>query len=185
MAKGLREAILWKFGPYRFSPGNTDDRGHRRRIELAIRSVEYVLPFWRESWPTDDTPSRILQEVRAVIKGEVDRETADKDFNRYWEYAEELTNETNNIAGVVGLAAANALSLAITDGFADGHEIDLEKLDNDQFTSNDVHFFAAAVFAGGPVYGISIAPHSDNEKRQQFWIWWLTEAVPAAFESVQ
>ncbi|HBE21460.1 MAG TPA: hypothetical protein DDW51_28675 [Cyanobacteria bacterium UBA11367] len=52
------------------------------------------------------------------------------------------------------------------------------------YKGNNASFFAACAYANGPVWQIK-SGKSDSTKRQEFWEWWLTQAVPAAWEAVR
>src|SRR5262249_9428854 len=181
---GYRQAIFWEFGPYRFAPRNTDLSGHLRRVNLAVITVEQVLPLWKKCWPDDPLPATVLKESLQVLNERPGKSTVLRKINRYWDQVENLMNETNNIVGAVGFAAIRTLSLALTDGFTTGLEIDFNRRDSHEFTSNNTEFYAAAAYAGGPVYSIRAAPESDANKREGFWQWWLGQAVPTAWSTV-
>lgn len=180
---GYREAIYSALGPYAGADGNSDNSGHLKRVFLATIAVSRVLPLWQQTWPEDETVQCILAKVNHIMSKpqEVDEEAMDEEIEHLWEYTTELTDETREIGGIVGMAAVAALSLAQWDGFMEEEEIDLERTDSDDFMLNDGHFYAASAYAGGPPYPIALAEQSSPTKRQEFWQWWLTSAVPAAW----
>jgi hypothetical protein len=169
-------------GPYLFAEGNQDYSGYQQRVMLACRSVNHVSSFWREAWPDDDTISRILADVHGLLqepcKSIAERESMDSQVQELWAKVTELTDESRDTRGIVGMAAVSLLSLALWDGFMVEDDIDLERQDSDDFMLNDVHFYAAAAYAGGPPYGIALAGSADDERRLEFWSWWLNTAVP-------
>jgi hypothetical protein len=183
---GFREAIFWEFGPYRFSPGNEDASGHLRRVALAVTTVDHVLPIWKALFNEDTVPSKAIEESKRIVRQKNPRRSAaaiSKKINAYWEHVEDLMMKTDRIEGAVGFAAVRALSLALSDGFTNDQEIDFDRLDSDEFTSNNTEFFAAAAYARGPVYPIRAAPASDPKMRKEFWEWWLRVAVPEAWNA--
>lgn len=183
MNLGYREAIYSALGPSALGSDNSDDSGHLRRVFLATLAVSHVLPLWQQAWPQDQTVQCILAKVNYIMSKpqEVDEEAMDEEIEELWDYTTELTNETRELGGVVGMAAVAALSLALWDGFMEEEEIDLERSDSDDFMLNDCHFYAASAYAAGPPYPIALAEQSSPTKRQKFWEWWLTSAVPAAW----
>ncbi len=183
---GHREAIYWAFGPPRFAPNNKDDSGYLRRMTLATQTVHHVLSIWETAWPDEPLIQQILAKIQETIATPPEahnRDALDQDIQDIWVHVTELTDSTREIAGVVGMAAVGAYSLAVWDGFAGEDEIDIERQDSDDFMTCDLHFYAAAAYADGPPYPIALASESDASKRHAFWEWWLTEAVPHTWSS--
>ena len=179
---GYREAIYHAFGPHLFDNGH--QIGHKRRIALAHLAVSRVLPLRQSAWPKNDTVPRMIRQVEKIMNAPVsaiERDALGEEVEALWEYVTELTDETRNIAGVVGMAAVEMLSLALWDGFTEWDGIDCKRDDSHDFMDNDVHFYAATAYANGPPYAIALSSDSSPDKRQEFWEWWLTEAVPAAW----
>jgi len=184
---GFRELIYQAMGPFRFEPNNRDDSGHNRRVILAKSVVLRVLPLWEEVWPEDMTVTAVLDRIDQVMVDPPDdagRDLVDKEISDLWDFVVELTDETREIAGVVGMAAIAAFSLSVWDGFMWEEQVDIDRYDSDDFMLNDVHFYAAAAFAGGPPYPIALALNPSSSARKEFWKWWLTEVVPSAWEAV-
>jgi hypothetical protein len=185
---GHREAIYWAFGPQRFALGNKDDSGYIRRMSLASQTILHILPIWETTWPENPLIQQILSKIQQTTNlhpDKHDRNVLDKEIHNLWLHVTELTDSTREIAGVVGMAAVGVYSLAVWDGFTGEDEFDLQRQDSDDFMTCDLHFYAAAAYANGPPYPIALASESDAEKRQTFWNWWLTQAVPEAWSSWQ
>lgn len=184
---GYREAIYSLMGPYRFLEGNSDEIGYRRRVTLAVIAVSKVALLWKSIWPKDDTVETTLsaaQDIMYKTPYEIDSSSIAAEIERLWNYTTELTDDTREIAGVVGMAAVRTLSLALWDGYMSDEGIDFERTDDIDFMFNDMHFYAATAYADGPPYPIALASTSNPTKRQEFWEWWITTAVPTAWESV-
>lgn len=175
---GYREAIYLTLGPYLFSQTN-DNSGYLRRIRLAKASILFVLPVWNHVWPQDNRIEYILQQIDVVSQSRktIDEHKISHEIEQLWAEITELTNDTRNIAGVVGMAAVSAYSLALWDGFNESGDIDYQRSDSSDFMLNDVHFYASTVYAEGPPYPIALASNPNNTKRRQFWTWWLQEAL--------
>lgn len=175
---GHREAIYWVLGHYLFSQAH-DHSGYLRRIRLAKTSIVFVLPAWNNVWPQDNTIEYILHQIEMVSQSRktIDERKIAHEIEQLWEQVTELTNNTRNIAGVVGMAAVSAYSLALWDGFSESDDIDYQRPDSSDFMLNDVHFYASTVYADGPPYPIALASKPNNIKRREFWIWWLREAI--------
>jgi hypothetical protein len=185
---GYREAVNLAMGPKYFETVVKDISGYKRRVKLALLSVTQVKELWHKAWPEDNTIQYIINKIKELIinfpRNKIDQEKVVKDIDRLWEYTVGLTDKTRNIAGVAGMAAVEAYSLAYCDDFMSEDYIDYNISDSDDFMLNDVHFYASSVFADGPPYSIALAPASDPIKRKEFWEWWLKEAVPSAWNTV-
>lgn len=163
---------------------NIKTAGHRRRSCLAILAIRNVLPIWKQEFPNDKMPEHILSEAQKVINRLGSAGAALKGFDDYWEYAEEVASHSKSMAIAVGYGAALALLTAIDDENFSPDEINVHLTDSQEFDCNDASFFAAVAYANGPCWDIVANPKPDSAKRRQFWEWWLTKAVPAAWQSV-
>jgi hypothetical protein len=186
---GYRQAIGRACGPHRDSglPGSV--AAHRRRARLAILTVRRVLPLWEACFPGDERSRRILEMAEGVLRGEILPEDADENAARFWDDLDALQPEFGPekapMALAVGYAAASALVAAYGEAWddLDVEEIDYESVDSRDFTCNDTAFYASIAYAGGPVWEILARVSPDAERRRAFWTWWLTEAVPLAWEA--
>ncbi|NJK69605.1 MAG: hypothetical protein HC941_26545 [Microcoleus sp. SU_5_3] len=97
---------------------------------------------------------------------------------------QQLGYNDSSMAFTVGCAAAQALNTAIEDEIFDPDGIDYNLTDNQDTEGNDASFFAACACANGPIWQIK-SGKSDSSKRQEFWEWWLMQAVTAAWEAVK
>lgn len=181
---GYRQAIWAALGPsIKTSQKSGNTAGLKRRAFLAILTTRHVLPLWEEARPKDHTPQDLLAEAEQVLNGTMNKETAWKDRKRFWVYFVDMGNddEKNQIISGVGFAAVHALTVALQDEKFDPANINYRltdaHIDPDE---RDSSFFAVSTYAGGPVS----EPASDAEKRRDFWMWWLNQAVPAAWNAV-
>jgi hypothetical protein len=97
-------------------------------------------------------------------------------------YCESLALEHSDLQIVIGVCegAASVVSLAMEDVAWPPETMDVSLTDGDvDCYELDTSFFAASCYSGGPVW----VPGSSAAKREQFWRWWLTEAVPTAWHS--
>jgi hypothetical protein len=153
--------------------------GHRRRARLAELAVEKVEPFWRETYPGDDTVRRMLEAARGAVAGEGDEQALDAWIDDFWdEIAERTTDEPRFRASYVGRGACAALRTATEDeayGYPDegrdDHDLDIEAW--------DASWWSALAYGGGTTGEAAYRP----ERRREFWEWYLDEAVPAAWRS--
>ena len=175
---GYRHAIYAKMGPRLGS--SQDNTGHKRRTVLALFTVQHVLPLWEKARPDDDTPRNLLVKVEKILAG-IDQST-EEEVGRYWSYMDGVAAKTQGRPPVgVGYAAVEALYTAVADEEFDPSAIDYNLSDEDVDPyEHDTAFAAAADYAGGPTW----VPNSDATKRREFWHWWLSEAIPAAWWAV-
>ena len=148
-----------------------------------------VLPLWEARFPGDERPRRILEMAEGVLRGELLSEDEDRSASRFWDDLDvlqlEFGPEKVPMALAVGYAAASALVAAYGEAWddLDVEEIDYESVDSRDFTCNDTAFYASVAYVGGPVWEILACVSPDTEKCQAFWTWWLTGAVPRAWEA--
>jgi hypothetical protein len=183
LALGQRQTI-WNLMGSKTDVPDRRNLGYRRRVNLAIQSTRHVLPIWEAIWSEDPTPQRILVEAEQVLNGTTDLEQAWVDRNQFWVYALDLSNtqEAYHTDSFVAFSAVQALTTALTDEIFDPCHIDKTLTDADIDPEElDASFCAAVAFSRGAVW----TENSDASKRQQFWNWWLEDAVPSAWESVQ
>ena len=160
--------------------GDTDERGagRRRLFDLYRRCVERVLAVWTSERAGDDRPARMIQLAEGVMFGQLD----EQDFKpEYDEFAVDLDDRNQELGPRVfasGRAAADLVWSAATADYGDEipAEADDEDLDPDMMSPDYFASLAEASFFG--------EPDEDPEARRRFWRWYLDEAVPAAYRSV-
>ena len=183
---GYRQGIWAAFGSKDDSK-TSDNSGHKRRATLAILVARYVLPIWDAIWSDDDTPHRLITTAEQVLNRTIDVKTARYYRDEVWTKLENLASEPEHQkpeyqkAINAGFAAINALSSALYDEEFDPDNINynLTDADVDSYES-DSSFWAAAAYSNGSIW----EPNSDTTKRRKFWEWWLTEAVPKAWQAL-
>jgi hypothetical protein len=192
-----RLAIYNAFG------SQSDLQGQRVRAYLALITARRVLPLWQAAFPSDDMPERMLALAEAVIRGTVDTQVAAREMAEAW-YHNPQSGDSGEYAlwhtYCAGEAALNAVSEALSknplaDRIQDYTSAtnkdptyikDAETITDDDlvYGVTDAASSAATAYAGridgGDGYLIDSPSHP--EKRREFWEWWLTEAIPQAWE---
>lgn len=171
------EEILRAFDSEDTVKENSDD-AHRRRFNLALRCITYVLPIWKNTYPDDEGVNRMLALAQKALENKVEKESAKKTAYNYWSEVDSLEAETENQlrAASVGYASINVVYVAVRDEiFNENMEDDF---DEDPFIwDTSFHSFLAYTgFGGENPEGI--------EKNREFWRWYLDEAVPEAYQSI-
>lgn len=160
--------------------GESGDRakGHRRRVRLDVMAVAKVLPLWDAVLPEDDTPRAALKLIQMFDEGKLDESRARAEAGRLWTDCDNLIYKHEGLVNqvVVGYAAIGALHRRVKDSYGDSANA-LRDIDVDPYEHNS-DFLAAVAYAKGAVWEAD----SDREKRREFWVWWLSDAVRAAAE---
>jgi hypothetical protein len=203
---GYRWALYSAMGPRQDENINAvDELGHKRRTHLAIQTAKRVLPLWQEGpleLPADNLrkfyneisgitwneeryqPAYLLQLANQIMLGlspitKEDFMYAESTFS-YYDYFEYYYQEREDLRYMyAGTCAAQAFWVAVNDEIFDG-EIDFILTEDDlkdPTYKTEASFFASIAYAGGTIWNHK----SNNQKRLEFWKWWLTEAMPAAW----
>jgi len=181
---GYRRLIYEQLDPGTDIPPQKERDGLKRRVNLAILAAEKVLPFWEKVYPGNGLPQRCLQLARQVLHGQVDDNEAWKQRDLLWAKLVEMGNEDRENQAVqgAGFSAVQVLTAVLRDERFDPGQIDLNLTDADINPDEmDSAFFAAAAYADGAVWDDA----SDSGKRREFWEWWLKEAAPMVWGTLQ
>jgi len=158
--------------------GSLDNRASRRRRGwLDILATRRVVPIWRQARPNDDRAECLVTLAGRVLNDETNAIQAQDEAEEIWEWL----MEGESIRGPAFFALGTAVRTVFTtigddpwNGMAMMvHETDA---DIDPWSSDAAKWASSAI--AGPVW----QPDSDSAKRLEFWTWWLTEAIPAAWE---
>ncbi|MGH9281181.1 MAG: Imm5 family immunity protein, partial [Acidimicrobiales bacterium] len=153
--------------------------GHRRRSVLDLLAVERVKPIWNAAYPGDGAVDEVIDAARKVLDGEQSAEWATQLQSRTWvALLDRMSADQKFSAGDVGQAVCAALSTAAHDKPYDDLPPDVDDYDLDS-DAWDASFLAAMAAAGGEVG----SPVASDERRREFWEWYLREAVPSAWRS--
>lgn len=179
---GFRQWIWKSIGPKCANRNDENGRFRQTRARIAISSVQKVLHHWAAVLPDDREPESMLLAAEIVLAGGADAEQSLwQRWGRLWTHCDNIANESDALQVVagVGYGAAQALAAALRDEGFDEDPIDptLEDRDVDA-EEKDAGFFAAAVYARGPVWD----EESSEKLRREFWSWWLNDAVRLAWE---
>lgn len=195
LALPRRNALWLAMGaPQKGVDGNPTGPGWRRRVRLGLLTVQHLLPLWQTEYSQDQGPQRMLLLAEQVVSGRINSKTeraaASSESDDYWAAVSDLgvTEEGSTPLDVlpfcVGAAAARVVRTALTDYqialFLDP-DGDKTETDTDRDAwSWDESYLASMACAGGSAWAVSSSP----QRRREFWRWWLTEAVPQAYQSV-
>jgi hypothetical protein len=170
--------------------------GFARRIALAELATRHVLPIWERGYPRDQRPYELLDIAQRLVRGEASHEEAERAWS---DLAGDLQDppDSDPAAGKflaelmkpqhAGMAAVRTVVAAMYDVDVDpdldheDHELDVEQWD----ASYRASLAECGYNPGDPPYeeGDSGDNAETQERRRQFWRWYLDEAVPAAYRS--
>jgi hypothetical protein len=196
-----RHRIYEALGAVHYPEEPLDPRAQLTRVVLDLLSVRRVLPIWEAERPDFPWPQRLLELAEGVLDGLVSREVARAEADAAFALLDEVDYEASahDITEVeasrdvirfrrVSLPAyyvcdAAVETLFVASGlfrFELGEPVpDETDADVDPYTSDTAHW-ASTAYAGG-VWD----PSSDPIKRNEFWEWWLSEAVPKVRQASQ
>jgi hypothetical protein len=163
---------------------NLNDSLHERRSFkwLAIVTARYTLSIWQNTKLDNRSPEYLIKMAEGILNGKGSIDAANIEADKAWEQIEKLgtinnDRSINNRSFYVYVTAFEALMEVLgRDPFQD-IVIDESSTDFDLDPwSSDTALWAVAAYAGqiGDL-------DSDTSKRQEFWEWWLQEAIPTAW----
>jgi len=144
------------------------------RVKLDALCVRRVMPIWAARFDSDEIEA-MLSLADAVMAGSVDANDAAQTRDRFYTEIVDDREYGNDASPLyVGHAAANTVIEAMTPSQVDAMpQTDDEDLDPESYLPC---YLAACAAAGG----MNDRP-SSSERRRAFWLWYLDEAVPAAY----
>lgn len=163
---------------------------------LEFHTAQHVQPIWEQFLPQDDRMHKTLDIATQLLQGRADITTADEHIKSIWGSIELTRQPDAGIADheqetliVRGLSRDNglfALMAAVTalrriahieETSWEGLNIKEDDTDTTLLSSRpDTALYAAGAYAG-PIWSKT----SSAKKRLQFWEWWLSEAIPYAW----
>ena len=166
-------------GPYQFDEdGFAEGVGNLRRTELCRLCAEKVLHIWKDQFPEDDFPEKMIAKTEKYLDGDIDSE-------QLWEGVDDFLNrldENENPAVAAGYAAMQVPNTALNDLLLIDQETEQElpqdlKDEELDYEDHDSGFFASMAV----VFFQSNDDFEAIENRRDFWRWYLTEAVPSSY----
>ncbi|MDJ1505333.1 Imm5 family immunity protein [Xanthocytophaga agilis] len=189
LESGIREAIYLALGAHH------DPIAHKRRRLLAQQAINKVAPLWYTTWPQDTLLMPLLdrfiryKERRVVEKNEFLYTQLDEDWERMSAFADNtwiqdpLHRKHRFAESMVGLTVVLATELVLFDSFVTSEESFLPQKDEEiDLMENELHFYAAFAYAGGPPFPMHYFGTGSPEKYKDYWTWWLQEALPYAWK---
>ena len=178
---------IYRYKIYQAMREAAGSHADRVRVQLALLSARKVLPIWYEQRPNDPWPEQLMATAESIVQGHASKEAgfalAQRAFDRVVALGSEWrgpgTAEINEYAQSAAEAAVQALYEASgifhlskpQDARENETNADLDPW------SSDPALWAEMAYTGG-VWD----PASDLQRREEFWEWWLFEAIPQAWQ---
>lgn len=156
--------------------------GLKRRLELARLCVEKVIDSWKEMMGNNKRPLKMIEIAEQHINGNIDSETIFKYYNDFVK----LVNDISLSVKYQGAASAGYAAIYMVD-IALGDEALLINSYDDMLDEEldpniwDSSYEACSAYSGGSPSD----EYSNKEKRQEFWLWYIDEAVPKAYSAYE
>jgi hypothetical protein len=169
-----RARIYEAIGPYQ------SVRADQIRGRLALSTVQRVLRLRPPEATYAELADHLVTTGQAVLWGQVQRAAARAEANNGWEFLDNVGSNPRLTSTQASFFATQAavqclLELAGDEPFA-GMELANETDGTLDPWSSDTAKWAAFAIAGRPW-----DTDSDAAARQEFWEWWLGEAIPTAW----
>ncbi len=156
----------------------------RLQANLAIITAQRVLPIWQKRMPEDKTPDYAINLARMILDGTIDHKVASQEANgKIWNHFGNRIESRK-----ISRRAIYAYSAAIEALFIVLGRKPFEYLDIDEYNTNgDIPPGEGDVASSAIIAYVEILSEIDAnlKKNLEFWEWWLTEAIPQAWELAQ
>lgn len=185
----VREKIWNLFGEDGFK-GNgivVQTNGLKRRAKLDILAVHRVMHIWASALPNDKSIIGLLKMVDDYFNGEIERKSLEPAKDRFSStVCDGLVSHSDNkvaIASYVGYATARAVSTVVFDKAYYCDEIEEDVFDDDLGADEwETSYYASLAYVGPP-YPFEEQNEVSITKRREFWMWYITKAIPEAYSA--
>lgn len=176
------------------------------RLQLELNVLYKINNLWKETW-SNNTKVDELMEKFYKLKEATNKETAveimsiweeDWIFMKQWieqTYIKDIQHKVHRFPeAMVGLAVMSCLKESEKELFKylnikkdieekiiinSKEALNINEIDTfEEFYEEDMHFYAACAYAGGTTYSMEGFAIGDIQKYDEFWRWWLLEAIP-------
>lgn len=179
-----RLAIYDHLDPMNSNPPNI----HAARGRLALNALNKVLPVWQRHLPIladedDQFPMQLVEKIKDVIEGRANLPEMWAYANDHWYVSTNVIDEIfefhDDIPNTVAYVVETAIKALLESmGLETLKEVEVWSEDDHARFTDDAAATAAIVLCGGGDTGIDV----DYGLLEDYWHWWLTEAVPNAWK---
>jgi hypothetical protein len=208
LEKGIRQAIINEISMYINKCCKFAISRHVFRYQLEKNVLYKILHLWKETWPNETKVDELMQKFYKLQEAASEETTQqimsnwkeDWGFMKQWTeqtYMKDINHKVHRFPqAMVGLAVVRCLKEAEEELFKytqiknhmeeniainskEAMNIDFNKVDTlEEFYEEDMYFYAACAYAGGMPYSMAGFEIGDKQKYDEFWSWWLLEAIP-------
>jgi hypothetical protein len=155
---------------------------HLRRVTLSNFSVTAVLPIWKQSIPNHaHVISEPFRQVEGYLLGKTSSDGLLAVLQDLIAVSDDFPPLPNKMVSYIPKAVAAFLGTVLQDeyGISESHRHYIDELSIEGIDSPfvDSSYLASLVFANGFPWD----PKANRVRREQYWSWYLNEAVPAAW----
>ena len=157
------------------SSSHPEEPRYRRTI-LALSCAEMTLDYWITVHPQDQRPQILLDYLRSAIDGNYDAELLEREMFSLQTVIDDVTEE--NLSHFRAMYAGWSCLAAVAALLYDSPPIEESrgeiKIDPDEW---DASFYSCAAYCGGATWETV----GDPQRRKEFWLWYLNEALDIAY----
>jgi hypothetical protein len=150
---------------------------------LGVITARYVLPIWQSERPEDSLVSQAIDAASLLLQGHTNAIAADELAGEVWDRLEQLGSTPEGFSLGNSFYAADTAVTAIHEALGRNPFDSADITDKDTDAELDPWCSDTALWAAAAYVGRVGDPNSDAGKRYEFWMWWLGEAIPAAWEA--
>jgi len=178
----LRRKIWAQMGPYR------DSQGVLRRYDLARQCAQKAMPAWVDAFPDDNSPLQLLEQCDAYVSSQSldSRNLLNLKSDKFSMFLDLHMMDDEERAINAACSVYHTVRIILGDDVPQYALTNFEEMDEDlDLFRWDSSYYASAAFAGNfPVdYQGERNEDCDYNKLEEFWCWYLNEAVPSAYQA--
>jgi hypothetical protein len=181
-----REHIYRAIGPW------SDSRANIIRGRLGIFAAQHVLFCWRAVWPHDPLADMNIELAEGVLRRAIDPDVAREETQAAWDRLncldeliprDQFTGKSGyDTALFAGIATHMAINEAAGKHVFAENEPWVKESDTDDVLF-DGETGDAALWASRAYAGREHAASSSPARREEYWLWWINEALPRSWHS--
>ncbi len=180
LSLGARQRIWVAMGPRARSHDSVSPNiGLRRRTVLGVLSAQLVVEHWSSAVPGDNTPTELTVLARRLAEGQGNVDEVRERVSDFWTRLDALAPNVPAAAYFAGAAAARTVIVAMHDEYFEPGKID--RSGNDREGELPDEWDSALLASASYCAEGHLSAAQSAARRRQFWEWYLTMAVPTAY----
>lgn len=177
---GYRQSIWMALGPFVYDVRAKDNEGYKRRALLAVMSAKHGLSLCKSMREEGDKPNQLLTQAENTVYGNLPLDALVDAMEDFWDQIEDMAGEVKDSVLYANMSVYQALEVVrVDESFDENGRIDYTTEESSETTTWDAARLAAEAHAS-TLAETGASQEMVSAKRREFWVWWLTEAVPKA-----